>query len=242
MSFKLIDRLLWLVIVAAAAMAVLIAGLFALIVGVDSERVTVITIGGLAAVVLVLWIGVFAGLRSDRRQRRDVGPVLSPWYSSLPGAPPQAGSADPAMLPTYFQPDMATTPASGTALDSVSDTRPMHRVQIEEPPPDTLEDTHPGQVVRPQPTRRPAMRGPYDDLFPPPQPDDEDYLECEHDLAPPLPHDEAPEEPATTPTLPFSTRDSAESDPMPGASNDPMGDQTAQSGGEAPTSPGNPPA
>jgi hypothetical protein len=137
---------------------------------------------------------------------------------------------------------MATTPASGTALDSLSDTRPMRRVLIEEPPLDSLEDTHPGQAAIPKPTRRPAMRGPYDDLFPPPQPDDEDYLECEHDLTPPLPHDETPEEPATTPTLPFSTRDSAESDPMPGASNDPMGDQTAQSGGEAPTSPGIPPA
>jgi hypothetical protein len=242
MSFKLINRLLWLVVVAAAATAVLIAGLFALIIGVDSERVTVITIGGLAAAVLVLWIGVFAGLRSDQSQRREVGPVLSPWYSSLPDVLPQAGSADPVMPVPYFQPTMEATPASGTALDPLADTRPMRPVQIEEPPPDALDDTHPGQAVRPKPARRPAMRGPYDDLFPPPQPDDEDYLECEHDLAPHLPRDEASEEPSTTPTLPVSTRDSAESDAAPGAPNDAMGDQSAQSGGQEPTSPGIPPA
>ncbi len=240
MSFKLINRLLWLVIVAAAATAVLIAGLFALIIGVDSERVTVVTVGGLVAVVLVLWIGVLTGLRSDHSERRDVGPVLSPWYSNLPGVVPPAGPVDPITLPPYFQPSTETTPASGTSLDPLVDTRPMRRVQIQEPPPDPLEDTHPRQAVRPEPARRPAMRGPYDDLFPPPQPDDEDYLECEHDLAPLVPHDDAPEEPATTPTLPIPTRDPAEIDPIPQAPDDKVGDQTAQSGDEAPTSPGNP--
>jgi hypothetical protein len=242
MSFKLINRLLWLVVVTTAATAVLIAGLFALIIGVDSARVTVVTIVGLAAVVLVLWLGVLTHLRPAHSQRQDAGLALAPWYSNLPGALPPAGSADPGTLPPYFQPSMETTPASGTALDSLADTHPMRRVQIQEPPIDALEDTQPRQAARPKPARRPAMRGPYDDLFPPPQPEDEDYLECEHDLAPLLPHDETPEEPATTPTLPISTRDPAEIDPMPDAPDDPMGDQTAPSGGEAPISPGNPPA
>jgi hypothetical protein len=238
-SFTLINRLLWLVIVTAAATAVLIAGLFALIIGVDSERVTVITIGGLTAIVLVLWIGVLARLRPAPGQRQDVTPVLSPWYT-LPSVLPPAGSADLAMLPYHVQPGTETTPASGIPLDYLTDTRPMRRVQIEEPPLDSLEDTHPRQVVRPPTPLKPTVRGPYDDLFPPPQPDDEDYLECEHDLTPPVQRDEAPEEPPTTPILPVLKNEPAEIDRVPDELDDQAGEQTAKSGDEASASPGSP--
>jgi hypothetical protein len=265
MSFKLINRLVWLFAVVAAATAVVITGLLALTVGVDRERVAGITVGGLAATILVVGISLLAHPRRTRRKRQDVEPVLSPWYSGLPGVPVHnslpvqpppspgiaqptlavsrpPGSADVTMLPHRSQSGAETTPASGIPLDSLADTRPMRRVQIQELPPDTLEDTRPRQAVRPTTALKPAARGPYDDLFPPPQPDDEDYLECGHDPTTLLPPDEAHEEPPTTPILPVPTNEPVVIDRLPDAPNDQAGDQTAKSGDEASISPDSLPA
>jgi hypothetical protein len=221
LRFELIDRLLWLAMTIAAVTAVVIAGLFALLIDVDSERVMVIAIGGLAAIILVMWVGVFTRLRSARRQRQEVRPEPAPWFAGSPDAPSPAGSADVITLPHRSQPgaEMAATPASGVPLEPLADTRPMHRVQVEEPPADALEDTHPRQAFRPPSALKPAARSPYDDLFPPPQPDDDDYLECDHD---------------STPILFIPAHGPPVIDRPPETPADQVGDQTAKPGDEPP--------
>ncbi len=198
MSFsKLIDRLVWLVIVAATVLAVGMAGLLALAFGTDHVRVGLTVSGALIVVILVAWIHAVWQGRPRRRQRAAPYAEGASWAKRPMPAPVPSSH----LLWKPLEP----------SVDTTVDTRPMRPVQIEEPPHDLVEDTKPTAAMKPGPvyTAPSSGRGPYDDLFPPPEPGDEDYLEYDHETTAktathiepsPLPPDEQP----TTPIGPVT--------------------------------------
>jgi hypothetical protein len=197
MCFNVLNRLTWLALVFVAVLIVIGLGLLTFISGAVElgQREALILAGGLVAEIVI--VVAYFRLRFRRSQRPLTGAVLPPpvpWYNAPrnlsqkiyePPAPAESTPPHPA------QPVIVHAGKREFENDH-GDTRPMRRVEVPRLQSEVEEDTRPTQAVRLPaiPPKKPPP-GPYDDLFPPAQPGDEDYLETSH--MEPVP--EQPEQP-----------------------------------------------
>lgn len=186
MCFNLLNRLTWLALVFVAVLFVFGLGLLTYISGEvePGQREAVILVGGFVAELVILTVYFRARARRSRRPLiKAVPPPPVPWYN-----PPRNLSqkiyeppAPAESTPPHPSRPVIVHAGKRAGDDDHSDTRPMRRVEVPRLQSEVEEDTKPTKAVRLPvipPKKRPP--GPYDDLFPPAQPGDEDYLETSH--------------------------------------------------------------
>jgi hypothetical protein len=197
MCFNVLNRLAWLALVFVAALFVIGLGLLTYISGAVElgPREAVILAGGLVAEIGIVVAYFRLHTRRFRRpSTRAVPPPPVPWYDAPRNLsqkiyePPIQAEATP---PHPARPVIVHA-GKREADNDHGDTRPMRRVEVPRLQSEVEEDTKPTKAVRLPviPPKKPPP-GPYDDLFPPAQPGDEDYLETSH--MEPIP--EQPEQP-----------------------------------------------
>jgi hypothetical protein len=197
MCFNVLNRLTWLALVFVAVLIVIGLGLLTYISGAVElgQREALILVGGFVAEIVL--VTAYFRLRARRSRRplfRAVPPPPVPWYNAPRNLaqkiyePPIQAEATP---PHPARPVIVHAGKRETDNDH-GDTRPVRRVEVPRLQSEVEEDTRPTKAVRLPviPPKKPAP-GPYDDLFPPAQPGDEDYLETSH--MEPIP--EQPEQP-----------------------------------------------
>ncbi len=122
---------------------------------------------------------------SEMFRRRQTPPSPPPWYTGPPTFPAARSLVPPPQQVSTVPPDWAKITQVARQPDSL-----LHDTQ------QVLSNTQPGQDeedTRQSRAVHAPVRGPYDDLFPPPQPGDEDYLETDTSIAP-VPEDQPPDD------------------------------------------------
>ena len=203
MCFNIMNRLTWVALVLVSIVVVIGLGMFAYVIGaVGAGERELVLLGSAFVVETLVVVAYFVGrIRRSRRSKVRIAPPLTsvPWYNPplslsqrIYESPPPAESTPHHPSP----PIIIRGPRSGEVH---TDTRPMRRVEVPRLPTENMveEDTKPTKAVPPvTPRRKPLPPGPYDDLFPPAQPGDDDYLETSH--MEPVPEEKASAPPADT--------------------------------------------